>query len=76
MITTTIEIKGVIGTINYETDIIVKALREAGCTVEVEDEDPSDDPEENIRTIRERIDSGYIKEKKVKVITNHRPMGG
>jgi hypothetical protein len=72
----TITITGAGGTINYETEIIVKALKEAGCTVEIKDEHPCDNPEEFIKLIRERIDSGYIKEKKVYIKTNHLPWGG
>lgn len=72
----TITISGAGGIINYETEIIVNALREAGCIVDIEDKHPCDNPEELIKVIRERIDSGYIKQKKVFVKTNHIPWGG
>ena len=50
----TIEIKGAGGTINYPTNVIVKALREAGMQVEVQDEHPSENAEEDIKFMRER----------------------
>ncbi len=72
----TIEITGAGGTINYPTEVIVKALKEAGLQVEVIDEHPVDNAEEMIRMMKERIDSGYIKDWKVVVKTTHYPWGG
>lgn len=71
-----IQISGPGLAISYETEIIIKALREAGCTVEVDDKYPCDDPEEFIKEIKEKIDSGRITGKKVIVKTNHLPWGG
>lgn len=71
-----IQISGPGGTFRYELAIIEKALKEAGCTVEIEDIFPDDDKEETIKVIRERLDSGYIKDKLVKITTNHIPWGG
>jgi hypothetical protein len=74
--TVTIEIKGPGGTINYPTDVIVKALKEAGLQVEVHDEYPSEDPERTISIIKERLDTGLIKDAKAIVKTTHYPWGG
>jgi len=72
----TIEIKGAGGTINYPTEVIVKALKDAGLQVEVNDEHPADNVEELLAKTKERIDSGYIKEWKAVVRTTHYPWGG
>ena len=63
-------------TINYPTDVIVKALREAGLQVEVEDEHPSKDPEALAKSIKESMESGRITNWKVTVKTTHLPWGG
>jgi UDP-N-acetyl-D-mannosaminuronate dehydrogenase len=73
---TTIEIKGAGGTIKYPTEVIIKALKEAGLQVEVHDEHPAENPEEHIKMTKEKIDSGYIKEWKVVVKATHYPWGG
>ena len=72
----TIEIKGAGGTINYPTEVILKALKEAGLQVEVHDEYPSDNVEELLSKTKEKIDSGYIKNWKAVVKTVHIPWGG
>lgn len=72
----TIEIKGAGGTINYPTEVIIKALKEAGLQVELHDEHPADNVEELLLKTKERIDSGYIKEWKAIVKTTHYPWGG
>ena len=73
---TTIEIKGPGGTINYPVNVIVKALKEAGLQVEVQDDYPSDNADEMMGLVKKRIDSGEIKDWKVKVETEHLPWGG
>lgn len=73
---TKITISGPGMTFNYETEIIIKALTEAGCKVEIDDKHRCDDPELIIKLIRERIDNGDIKEMKVLIQTNHQPWGG
>jgi hypothetical protein len=73
---TTIEISGPGGTINYPVNVIVKALKEAGLQVEVQDDYPSDNADENMRDVKERIDSGEIKDWKINVKTKHLPWGG
>lgn len=70
---TEIKISGPGGTMNYEVEIVVKALREAGCEVEVENRYPAE--EGHVEAIRERIDAGTVS-KKVKVIAQHIPWGG
>jgi hypothetical protein len=69
-------IKGAGGTIGYPTEVIIKALREAGITVEVEDDHPCEDVERLLTETKKRLDSGYIKEWKVVVKTKHLPWGG
>ena len=68
---TTIEITGLGGTINYPKEVIVKALKEAGLQVEVQDAHPTEDAEEMMRLMKERIDSGEIKDWKVNVKATH-----
>jgi hypothetical protein len=72
----TIEIKGPGGTINYPTEVIIKALKEAGLQVEVKDEHPTNNVEECLIETKKRIDNGYIKDWKVVVETIHYPWGG
>ena len=72
----TIEIKGAGGTINYPTEVVVKALKDAGLQVELHDSHQSDNVEELLTKTKERIDSGYIKEWKAVVKTVHVPWGG
>ncbi len=73
---TTIEIKGPGGTCNYLADVIVKALKEAGLQVEVQDDYPSHNADEMMRDMKERIDSGEIKDWKINVKTKNLPWGG
>ena len=68
---TTIEITGLGGTINYPKEVIVKALKEAGLQVEVQDAYPSDNADEMMRDMKERIDSGEIKDWKINVKATH-----
>ena len=67
----TIEITGLGGTIDYPKEVIVKALKEAGLQVEVQDSHSSEDAEEMMRLTKERIDSGKIKDWKVNVKATH-----
>ena len=73
---TTIEIAGLGGTIDYPKEIIVKALKEAGLQVEVQDDYPSHNADEMMRDMKERIDSGEIKDWKINVKTKNLPWGG
>lgn len=50
----TIEIKGPGGTINYPTEVIIKALKEAGLQVEVKDEHPTNNVEECLIETKKR----------------------
>ena len=67
----TIEITGLGGTINYPKEVIVKALKEAGLQVEVQDAHPTEDAEEMMSLMKERINSGEIKDWKVNVKATH-----
>ena len=68
----TIEITGLGGTINYPKEVIVKALKEAGLQVEVQDDYPTNqDVDEMVNETKKRIDSGEIKDWKVNVKTKH-----
>lgn len=68
----TIEITGLGGTINYPKEVIVKALKEAGLQVEVQDDYPTNqDVDEMVNEMKKRIDSGEIKHWKVNVKTKH-----
>ena len=67
----TIEITGLGGTINYPKEVIVKALKEAGLQVEVQDDYPAKDADEMMRVMKKQIDSGEIKDWKVNVKTKH-----
>jgi len=67
----TIEITGLGGIINYPKEVIVKALKEAGLQVEVQDDYPVKDAEEMMSLTKERIDSGEIKDWKVNVKATH-----
>ena len=68
---TTIEIAGLGGTIDYPKEIIVKALKEGGLQVEVQDDYPSDNADEMMSEMKKRIDSGEIKDWKINVKTKH-----
>jgi hypothetical protein len=69
---TTIEISGLGGTIDYPKEVIVKALKEAGLQVEVQDDYPTNqDVEEMMSEMKKRIDSGEIKDWKINVKTKH-----
>jgi hypothetical protein len=67
----TIEITGLGGTINYPKEVIVKALKDAGLQVEVQDDYPSKDADEMMSEMKKRIDSGEIKDWEVNVKTKH-----
>jgi hypothetical protein len=67
----TIEITGLGGTIDYPKEVIVKALKEAGLQVEVQDDYPAKDADEMMGETKKRIDSGEIKDWKVNVNTKH-----
>ena len=68
----TIEITGLGGTINYPQEVIVKALKEAGLQVEVQDDYPTNqDVDEMVNEMKKRIDNGEIKDWKVNVKTKH-----
>ena len=73
---TTIEITGLGGTINYPIEVIIKALKEAGISVEVENDYPSDNPDEMISLIKKQIDSGEIKDWKINIKTKNIFWGG
>jgi hypothetical protein len=67
----TVEITGLGGTIDYPKEVIVKALKEAGLQVEVQDDYPSKDADEMMSETKKRIDSGEIKDWEVNVKTKH-----
>ena len=68
----TIEITGLGGTINYPKEVIVKAHKEAGLQVEVQDDYPTNqDVDEMVNEMKKRIDNGEIKDWKVNVKTKH-----
>ena len=67
----TVEITGLGGTINYPKEVIVKALKEAGLQVEVQDDYQAKDDDEMMRVMKKQIDSGEIKDWKVNVKTKH-----
>jgi hypothetical protein len=68
----TVEITGLGGTIAYPKEVIVKALKEAGLQVEVQDDYPTkQDVDEMVSETKKQIDSGEIKDWKVNVKTKH-----
>ena len=67
----TVEITGLGGTIAYPKEVIVKALKEAGLQVEVQDDYPAKDADEMMDETKKRIDSSEIKDWKVNVKTKH-----
>jgi hypothetical protein len=67
----TIEITGLGGTIDYPKEVIVKALKEAGLQVEVQDDNPSKDVDEMMSVTKTMIDSGEIKDWKINVKATH-----
>jgi len=68
----TVEITGLGGTIDYPKEVIVKALKEAGLQVEVQDDYPTkQDVDEMVSEMKKQIDSGEIKDWKVNVKTKH-----
>jgi hypothetical protein len=67
----TVEITGLGGTIDYPKEVIVKALKEAGLQVEVQDDYPAKDADGMMGETKKRIDSGEIKDWKVNVKTKH-----
>jgi hypothetical protein len=67
----TIEITGLGGTIDYPKEVIVKALKEAGLQVEVQDDYPSKNADEMMGLMKKQIDSGEIKDWKVNVKAKH-----
>ncbi len=72
----TLEIKGPGGTISYPLEVIVKALKEAGLEVEVEDNHPTENVEYLLRETKKAIDEGKIKNGKINVKATHLPWGG
>jgi hypothetical protein len=67
----TVEITGLGGTIDYPKEVIVKALKEAGLQVEVQDDNPSKDVDEMMSVMKKSIDSGEIKDWKINVKATH-----
>jgi hypothetical protein len=67
----TVEITGLGGTIDYPKEVIVKALKDAGLQVEVQDDYPAKDADEMMSETKKLIDSGEIKNWKVNVKTKH-----
>ena len=67
----TVEITGLGGTIDYPKEVIVKALKDAGLQVEVQDDYPAKDADEMMIETKKQIDSGEIKDWKVNVKTKH-----
>jgi hypothetical protein len=68
----TVEITGLGGTIAYPKEVIVKALREAGLQVEVQDDYPTNqDVDVMISEIKKQIDSGEITDWKINIKTKH-----
>jgi hypothetical protein len=67
----TVEITGLGGTIDYPKEVIVKALKDAGLQVEVQDDYPAKDADEMMSETKKLIDSGEIKDWKVNVKTKH-----
>jgi hypothetical protein len=67
----TVEITGMGGTIAYQKEVIVKALKEAGLEVEVQDDYPYKDAEEMMSETKRRIDNGEIKDWKINVKAKH-----
>jgi hypothetical protein len=67
----TVEITGLGGTIDYPKEVIVKALKDAGLQVEVQDDYPSKDADEMMSLMKKQIDSGEIKDWKVNVKAKH-----
>jgi hypothetical protein len=67
----TVEITGLGGTIDYPKEVIVKALKDAGLQVEVQDENPSKDADKMMSEVKKHIDSGEIKDWKINVKTKH-----
>ena len=67
----TVEITGLGGTIDYPKEVIVKALKEAGLQVEVQDDNPSKDVDEMMSVMKKSIDSGEIKDWKINVKAKH-----
>jgi hypothetical protein len=67
----TVEITGLGGTIAYPKEVIVKALKEAGLEVEVQDDYPYKDAEEMMSETKRRIDNGEIKDWKINVKAKH-----
>jgi hypothetical protein len=72
----TVEIKGPGLIINYPVEVIIKALREAGLDVEVENTDPVEDVDRLLRETKKAVDEGKIKGGKIKVKATHLPWGG
>jgi hypothetical protein len=72
----TVEIKGPGLVVSYPLEVIVKALKEAGLEVEVEDNHPTEDVDHLLRETKKAIDEGEIKGGKIKVKATHLPWGG
>ena len=67
----TVEITGLGGTIAYPKEVIVKALKEAGLEVEVQDDYPYKDAEKMMSETKRQIDNGEIKDWKINVKAKH-----
>lgn len=61
--------------INYPTEVIIKALKEAGFKVEVDDPHPAENPEELIEWQKVYIKNNDIT-LNCKVVAKHIPWGG
>lgn len=71
-----ITVEGPGGNINVPMELIKRALEDYGIKVQVVNDHLNKDIEGMLEIIKERIDSGYIKEYKVKLIADHIPWGG
>jgi len=83
----TIIIKGPGKVINYEAEVILKALRDAGCTVTIHNPEADENPEVCQAEIYKRLtDDNWAGDdypelkgritKKVQIFVDHQPWGG
>ena len=68
----TIKISGLGRTFHGIKYVVERALREAGCSVEVEDAHPKS---ETLEELQSRMPE-YFKESSVKIVADHQPWGG
>lgn len=80
---TTITISGAGSTINFEVEIIKRALEAEGIIVEVKNDFPNPDIDNMISVIRERLSGNWGKDhdqppikKYVRIVAEHIPWGG